>query len=273
MYWIYLALTILTTTASVSTVAAQNVYHLSMLPNYSSEEINRRIRPLAKYLSQKTKSNIEAVITNDFAHYEKQLKNGSIDIGYEDPFIYTLVAESHEVIAMALMGRDQDKFRGIIIARKDAGLRSLEDLRGKKISIVGYTSASGYLSQKLSLMKAGVNIEKECNIVEAVGNKQENVILSVYTGDVAAGFIHEFALNKADNYIAPSQLMVISACAWLPNWALSVKKTLPKKFKKLIKIALLDLKPDHRVIKALKIERFRPAKDSEYDTIREASRK
>jgi phosphonate transport system substrate-binding protein len=268
MYLIYSALIILVTSVSASPVVAQNVYQLSMLPNYSSEKINRRIRPLAEYLSQKTGSNIEAVITNDFTHYEKQLKNGSIDIGYENPFIYTLVSESHEVIAMALMGKDQDKYRGIIIARKDTGLQGLEDLRGKKISIVGYTSAGGYLSQKLSLMKAGINVENECNIVEAVGNKQENVILSVYTGDVAAGFIRESALNKADNYITPNQLMVISACEWLPNWALSVKKTLPKKLKKLIKIALLDLKPDHRVMKALKIERFRPAKDSEYDTIR-----
>ena len=53
MYLIYSALIILVTTVSASPVVAQNVYQLSMLPNYSSEKINRRIRPLAEYLSQK----------------------------------------------------------------------------------------------------------------------------------------------------------------------------------------------------------------------------
>jgi phosphonate transport system substrate-binding protein len=251
--------------------AAQENYNLSMLPRYSSNEINKRITPLAEYLSYKTGTNIEGVITNDFVQYEKQLRNGSIEMGYENPYIYTLVSEMHEVVAMAVKGKDQDKFRGIIIARKDAGLQSLEDLRGKTISIVGYTSAGGYLSQKLSLMEAGIDVEKECKIVEAVENKQENVILSVYTSDVDAGFIRESAQNQVDKYIASSQLIVVSTCAWLPNWAFSVKRTLPVNLKNQIKIALLDLKPNHPVMKALKIELFRSADDGEYNSIRRAS--
>ena len=263
-------ITILISLFQTSINAAQETYNLSMLPRYSSNEINRRINPLSEYLSKKTKHNIEPVITSDFAQYEKRLKNGSIELGYENPYIYTLVSETHEVIAMAVKGIDQDKFRGIIIARNDSELLRFEDLRGKTISIVGYTSAGGYLSQKLSLMEAGIDVDKECKIIEAVDNKQENVILSVYTGDVDAGFIRESALNQADEYIAPSRLMVVSACAWLPNWAFSVKRTLPADLKEQIKTALLDLKPNHPVMKALKIRLFRPAKDSEYNSVRRA---
>jgi phosphonate transport system substrate-binding protein len=250
---------------------AAESYKLSMLPRYSSEEINRRISPLAEYLAGKTGTKIEAVITSDFSQYEKQLKTGTIAMGYENPYIYTLVSGTHEALAMAVKGKDRDKFRGIVIARKGSGLSSLKDLRGKMISIVGFTSAGGYLSQKLSLMEAGIDVEAECTIAEAVDNKQENVILAVYTGEADAGFIRESALHQADSYISAAQIEVVSECAWLPNWAFSVNRTLPAATKKAIQTALLELKPDHPVMKALKIESFRPAGDGDYDPVRRAS--
>ena len=250
---------------------ATESYKLSMLPRYSSEEINRRISPLADYLAQKTGAKIEAVITSDFTQYEKQLKSGAIGIGYENPYIYTLVSGTHEALAMAVKGKDGDKFRGIVIARKDSDLTSLEDLRGKVISIVGYTSAGGYLSQKLSLMEAGIDVNRECTITEAIDNKQENVILAVYTGEADAGFIRESALHQADSYISAAQIKIVGACAWLPNWAFSVNRSMPDKTKKDIQAALLALQPDHPVLKALKIDSFRLAGDGDYDPVRRAA--
>ena len=122
---------------------ADEAYKLSMLPRYSSEEINRRISPLSEYLSQMTGAQIEPVVTSNFIQYEKQLKSASIAMGYENPYIYTLVSGTHEALAVAVKGEDRDKFRGIIITRKDRGLSSLDELRGRAVSIVGYTSAGG----------------------------------------------------------------------------------------------------------------------------------
>ncbi len=269
MRLIYVLLLVLITAVSAPVFA--ETYKLSMLPRYSPEEINRRVTPLARYLSKKTGHSIEIVIASDFGQYEKQLKSGSIAIGYENPYIYALVSESHEAIAMAVKGKNRDKFRGIIIARAETGLSTLKDLRGKTISIVGYTSAGGYLSQKLSLMNAGIRVKTDMNITEAINNKQENVILAVYTGEVDAGFIRESALHQADKYIATSQVKVVSQCAWLPNWAFSVKKTLPGQFKKDIQTALLNLESNHNVMKTLKIDSFRSAVDEDYDTVRQAA--
>ena len=255
---------------STETLVAET-YQLSMLPRYSSEEINRRISPLAGYLSKKAGVTIEPIIINNFTQYEKRLKNGVIEIGYENPYIYVLVSQTHEVLAMALKGKGGDKFRGIIIVRSGSDIVSVNDLKNRRISIVGRTSAGGYLSQKLTLMQNGLDVEKDCQVSEAIDNKQENVILSVYTGDVDAGFIRESALHMADKFVPPSMIKVINRSAWLPNWALSVKRSLPEEKKKAIKKALTDLKKDNPVIKALKIINFRAATDEEYDPVRQAS--
>ncbi len=244
---------------------------LSMLPRYSAEEINKRITPLAEHLSQATGQRIEPVITADFAQYEKKLKIGSIKIGYENPYIYTLVSETHEVLAMAIKKPDGDKFRGIIITRSDSDIHSLEDLRNRKIMVVARTSAGGYISQKITLEEAGIDVEKECQISEAVGNKQENVILSVYYGEVSAGFIRESALKKVKKFIPLDKIRIVNKSAWLPNWAISLDKSLPLPVKRNILESLLELDENGPVLKALQIRGFRISADEEYDSIRKAA--
>lgn len=256
------------TTASFS-IAAE--YKLSMLPRYSVEEINARIIPLAKYLSQKTGLKIVPTLTSTFDQYTKQLSSGGIDIGFQNPYIYVLASKAHEVVAMAVKGTNRDKFRGIIITSANSPLHTLKDLNGKKISIVGYTSAGGFLSQKLTLLEHGIDIERDCILEESPENKQENVIFSVYTGDVDAGFVRESALNKAEAFVPASALKVMEGTAWLPNWALSISKNMPQEDRVKLTQAIKELQAGNSVLEALKIKEFRLAHDEEYDVVRKAA--
>ena len=99
---------------ALSGQAWAETYRISMEPRYSPDEINRRIIPLAESLEQETGHTIEVVILSDFSQYEKRLKNGSIEIGYESPYMYALVSDAHEAVASALKGKGIDKFRGIV---------------------------------------------------------------------------------------------------------------------------------------------------------------
>ncbi len=245
-------------------------YRLSMQPRLAAAEIQRRIAPLAEYLSLKTRHSVEPVVSANFTQYQKQLLSGGITIGYENPLTYVLSSKKHEVLAMAVR-KGGDRFRGLIIVRADSDIKTMDDLVGKTVSIVSQSSAGGYLSQKLSLMKKGIDVDKECNVVEAIENKLENVLLAVYTGEADAGFIGESALNIVDKYVPPSQIKVLTSTQWFPNWALSVSRSLPDEEKEKIRRALLNLKEDHPVLRALKIKHFRPAEDGEYNLVRRAA--
>ncbi len=251
-----------------SRVWCSDRYSFSMLPRYAPEEIIKRITPLAVYLSKNVNIKVEPVVSRDFDEYSSRLRRGDILIGYENPYIYTLVSNEHEVLAKAVKGRSGDKFRGIIITRTDSEIVDIDDLRGKTISIVSKTSAGGFLSQQATLQKAGFDLNHDMVLVEALDNKQENVLLAVYYGDVDAGFIRESALHVADSYLAPSQIKVIKRTEWLPNWALSINKKAPADIKASIRNAVLRLEEGNSVLKALKIKRFEKVQDSDYDVIR-----
>jgi phosphonate transport system substrate-binding protein len=246
-------------------------YQLSMLPRYSTGEINKRISALAEHLSKQTGLQITPKITSTFDQYLKQLTSGAIDIGYQNPYIYVLASKEQEVIAMAIKGRDGDKFRGIIVTSSDSPLRLIGDLKNKKISIVGYTSAGGYLSQKLTLLENNIDVTQDCTIEVAPENKQENVAFAVFTGDVDAGFMRESALSQVGEMIPAGAIQVLVSTAWLPNWALSVSRNMPSEDREKIVKAIKEIKADSPVLKALKIKAFRTAQDSEYNPVRKAA--
>ena len=266
-FFALLAVLILTGTEA----AHAGSYTISMLPMYSTEEINRRITPMAEYLSRETGLRITPVLASTFDQYSKRLANGSIDIGYENPYIYALAAKQHEVIGMAVKGKDGDKLRGIIITRSDSGIKKIDDIMDKKIMIVGYTAAGGYLSQKLTLLENDIDISQDCTVEESPDNKHENVILSVFAGDVDAGFIRESALHKVDDFVPPGAIRVLERTAWLPNWAFSINRKMVHGDREKIVQAIRKLKSGDNVLEMLKIKALRPATDEEYDPVRRAA--
>jgi phosphonate transport system substrate-binding protein len=247
---------------------ADEGYKFSMLPRYFPKRIRSMIEPMATHLSDELGVQVSAVLANDFNEYESRLKRGEIEIGYENPLVYTKVSQRHEVLAMAVKGAGGERFRGIIIARPDSEIGQIGDLKHKTIIIVGKTSAGGYLSQKLSLAENGIDVERDCVLEEASDNKQENVIISVSIGDVDAGFIRESALHSADQYIQPGTIKMVAPCAWLPNWALSVDRNLSSERKTAIQKAVLTLDKDSPALKAMGITGFKVATDSQYDVVR-----
>jgi phosphonate transport system substrate-binding protein len=249
------------------TLATAAEYQFSMLPRYFPEHLTKMMTPLADHLTTQTGEKIKAILTDDFSDYEKQVNNGKIAIGYQNPLVYVNVANKHEVLAMAVKGKDGDKFRGIVITRPDSDIKSLADLKGKLVMIVGETSAGGYLSQKLSLSEAGIDIS-EMAINVAADNRQENVIISVSVGDVDAGFIRESAFHIADKYISPNSIKTIAETAWLPNWGFSISRDIDPSLKEKVRQTVLNLQEDGPVLQALGLRGFRKADDSEYDVMR-----
>lgn len=243
-------------------------FKLSILPRYFPEKLTAMMTPLAEYLSRETGVHVRPVLTDNFNDYEAQLLKEKIAIGYENPLVYVNVSSHHEVLATAVKGKGGDKFRGIIITRPDSGITKIAALKGKNIMIVGKTSAGGYLSQKLTLKKMGINVDSDCRLSVAADNRQENVIISVSIGDVDAGFIRESALHKADQFIVPGSITPIIETAWLPNWAFSVNRNMSQHMKDTIQAAILKLPRDSNVLQAMGLTSFVNAADSDYDVMR-----
>ncbi len=239
---------------------------LSMFPSYGAEETQSRLAPLAALLSSKLGVTVEPHIVTDFSVYEKKLETDAIDISYANPYVYVKYAQQQE--AMGLMSKGGETghlFRGVVITRSDSPIKDLSGLRDKKMSIMGRSSSYGYLSQKLSLLDAGINPEREMKLDVAVDNKLENVIFAVYLQEADAGCVSEIGLHQVDKFVPAAMIKVLATTAPLPGWVLSARRSLAPELREKLQQAILSLPAGDPVLKAMQISTFRRPGVQDFD--------
>ncbi len=248
----------------------ENTIKVAILPLYSPITIYKRYDPLMRYLSEKTGYEFKLVIPKNFEEFIEIVSKGKVHFSYQNPYVFSIVSKKYPIKPIVVtIGEDctteegicgNEKFRGIIITRKDSKINKLEDLIGKKIMIVSPTSAGGYLSQKLYLEKKGFNLHRDFKFIDA--KRQEKVIIGVYKGEADAGFIREAALSVWSDEVDISKLKILAYGEYLPNWPFAVVDNrnleLTQKVKKLI--SELD---DKNILKKAKVKGFKEATDED----------
>jgi phosphonate transport system substrate-binding protein len=167
------------------------------------------------------------------------------------------------------------RFRGIIIARKDSGIESLPDLKGKRLVFVEKDSAGGHLFQMLLLKKAGLEVNRDF-VLLPFAKKHDNVAMAVFNGAADAGGIREDDFERMQDTVDITQLKVVAHTEYFPNWTLFAAQGLSKATVDRVKTALLKLKSgdpqSEKVLKPARLTGFAPVTDRDYDRLRQAAK-
>jgi len=240
---------------------------VAILPLYSAITLFDRFDPLMRYLSRKTGYEFKLVIPKDFEDFFDTIKQGKVEFSYSNPYIYIQLADKGFLKAFAntILQQSGDIFRGIIITHKDSHIRTLNDLRGKKVMVVSYKSAGGFLAQKLFLYENNIDVSKDLFIID--GKRQEEVILNVYRKNVDAGFVRESALDVLEEEIDLGKIRILAKTPYIANWPFAATKKTDEKLIALVQSTLLELK-DGEILRAAHLTAFKPAGDKDFDTLR-----
>lgn len=244
----------------------------AVLPLYPASTIYQRYEPLMRHLSQKTGFEFKLVIPRDFDEFMNVVKSGTIDFSYQNPYIFAQIDREYDIKAIAatlsLPGEEAgggEAFRGVIITRKDSTVRTLADLKGKRVMIVSPRSAGGFLSQKIFLAQHGISAEQDLRIIDA--KRQEKVILGVYNGEAEAGFVRETALQVLKDEIDMGQIRILAATSQLPNWPIAwTKKNNPALAQKVQQLLLaLD---NAEILNAARVRAFKAPQETELEQLK-----
>jgi phosphonate transport system substrate-binding protein len=259
--------------AGAATPAAAQDIKLGVLPRLSATELTAMFSPLAEQLSRATGRKVVLVLAKDFDTFQKQVRDGELDLAFSNPLIYVQLKKDVDLAPLALAAEKKGgtKFRGIFVARKDTGLTDVAGLKGKKLIFVDEDSLGGYIAQALFLKKQGFDLQKDF-VRLPYAKKHDNVTMAVFNRAADAGGIREDDLDKMKDKIDVSQLKVLAYTEYFPNWPLFATPRLQGGARESVKAALLKLAGGHAALEAAKLTAFVPVADKDYDGLRDAAK-
>src|SRR5258708_23391563 len=166
-------------------------------PVLSEPEMRAEFEPLMNYLSDSIGQKVTLYIAKDYGDLRTQMEAGAVDIGSFSPFAYVDAMRGGKVriIAQSIINGTA-YYRGIIVARKDSGLKTVADLKGKRFAFVDPKSASGYVYPRAMLIERGLD-PKTYFVETTFAGDHNKVITAVLEGRADAGAAYECPLAVA----------------------------------------------------------------------------
>jgi phosphate/phosphite/phosphonate ABC transporter binding protein len=198
--------------------------------------------PLTAYLSDAIGQKVGIYIAKNYGDLRTQMEAGAVDIGSFSPFAYVDAASGGKIRIIAQSVIDGAvTYRGIIIARKDSGLKTVADLQGKRFAFVDPKSASGYVYPRAMLMEKGVTPGSYFKETFFAGDHNK-VIAAVLEGRADAGAIYDGALKVAKaKGVSTDDLVILASTDPIPHDAIAVRIGLDDALVKKIQTALVNL--------------------------------
>ena len=140
--------------------------------------------PLIEYLNRNIPSvtfRLEA--SRNYEEFENKLYTRQFEFALPNPY-QTLNSLGHGYHVIAKMGDDY-KFTGIILVRRDSGIKKVSDLKGKKVSYPARTALAATMMPQYYFQSHGLDVNRD--IENLYVGSQESSIMNVYLGETAAG--------------------------------------------------------------------------------------
>lgn len=259
---------------------------VQFVPSQNAGTLEAKAKPLEKLLSKELGIPVKVSVSTNYNTIVEAMKSKKVDVGFLPPTAYTL---AHDQKAADLLLQAQrfgvkedgsaskelvDSYKSEILVKKDSKIKSLKDLKGKKIALQDVTSTSGY-TFPLAMLKneAGINATKDMKIVNVKGHDQ--AVISLLNGDVDAAAVFNDARNtvKKDQPNVFKDTRILKLTQAIPNDTISVRPDMDKDFQEKLKKAFIDIaksKEGHKIISEVySHEGYTETKDSNFDIVRE----
>lgn len=159
-------------------------YVFAIHPLHNPERMFKVYGPLIDYLNRHiSHATLRLEASRNYAAFDKKLYARQPEFALPNPY-QTLNSLKYGYHVIAKMG-DDDKFTGIILVRRDSGIKQVSDLKGKKVSYPAPTALAATIMPQYYLHTHGLDINRDVKNIY-VGS-QESSIMNVYLGYVAAG--------------------------------------------------------------------------------------
>ena len=246
-------------------------YIVGIHPLHNPKRLVEVYGPVVDYLNisvPQVRFRLEA--SRNYEEFEKKLYSGHFDFAMPNPY-QTVRSLKYGYRVFGKMGNDE-MFRGIILVRKDSGIRKVTDLKGKKVAYPALTALAATMMPQYYLHTHGINVNRD--IENLYVGSQESSIMNVLRGHVAAGATWPVPWQtfQQENPEMAAQLEVKWQTETLPNNGWVVRNNVPFALTKDVGNALVGLgktQEGRAMLERLGITHFEHASNETYRPVQQ----
>lgn len=245
-----------------------------VVPDKAVFELRRSYWSLADYLSRKLGLNVQVKILSDYGKVCDAFLEGRADAAFLDSLSYVVIHAKLGVLPLVrpLPEGGLNSHSGCVFVRKDSGIKTASDLKGKVLSLVDKASTAGFIFPLYYFKKIGIEDPAEIfSDIRFAGNDYFSC-WAVYSGEAEIGAADKYAFDSL-SAVYPEfkkEMLILAESPSFPARGLAVRPDLNRAFKEQIKALLLELdkaKEGRGILQQLEAARFIETKDEDYKPV------
>lgn len=262
--------------------------HVQFVPTNNDGSLEAKVKPLEEYLTKKLGRKVEVTMATDYSTIVEAMASKKVDIGIMPPAAYLQAREQGAAKALLTSqlgatneqtgkpeeGKMTKTFKAEILVKADSDIKTLADLKGKKIAALNPASASGYIYPVAEMKEIEVDPVKSSTVTTV--NDIPSEMTAVLSGQQDACFVFQGARNvfakKFEGKDLFKELRVLYLTKGnIPNDAIAVSPDMPEDLQKAITDAFLTMKDDEAGKTAMTMwshKGYEAADEKDYDTIK-----
>ncbi|PTI90093.1 phosphate/phosphite/phosphonate ABC transporter substrate-binding protein [Mammaliicoccus vitulinus] len=262
---------------------------VQFVPSQNADTLEAKAKPLEKLLSDELGIPVKVSVSTNYNTIVEAMKSKKVDVGFLPPTAYTLAHDQKAADVLLQAQRygvkkdgsnsDElvDEYKSQFIVKKGSDIKSLKDMKGKKIALQDVSSTAGYTYPVAELIDAGIDPMNDMDITNMKGHDQ--AIIALLNGDVDVAVTFQDARNilKKDQPNVFKDTEIVKLTEPIPNDTISVRSDMDNKWRDKLNKAFKDIaKTDkgHDIVSEVySHEGYVDSKDSKFDIVRDYGKK
>lgn len=249
--------------------AAQTPLILGIFPRQKPTELSQKFKPLIAYLSATLNRPVEFATAKDFPAFWEAVTLKKYDIVHYNQYHYikSHKAQSYEAVAMN-EEEGYSTLMGALIVRDDSAIKTVADLKGRKIMFGGDNKAMiAYVVPIFLLKQAGL---ARSDFTEEHARNPMSAIVAVARDYAAAAGASTVILNRPDlaDETLSVKMRVLAKSEPFAHLPWAVKSTLDRALIQKIRDALLNVSRAANgpaILESAGLTGLRPVTDADYN--------
>ena len=258
--------------------AADKPLHLVLTPSQKPTDLLAVGEEFAQVLGKLVGMPVRVTVASDYAAVIEALRNRTADLAFVHPGGYVLASrEAKATIMVRNLWHGKSSFTSRIYVRRESGLKTLEELRGKTMAFIDPASSSGYIYPMVLLIQRGLvkNRDPKTFFREVVfAGAHDAGMRALLNGHVDA--LASFDMAREQYLGDPAErerIVVVAETPEIPEAGIAARAGLDAATFAKVRAALLQIRaPAYAALlkRLYEIDGFAPADDRDYDPVRAA---